>query len=186
MSCSVPLRCPGLANDGGAYFDHRLSSPCRYFRALTTLGVRDGVGHADVNYTAYCSTANIVPADILNEYVLVMVPVVIAAIVATLAIFYSRYPEPDTVLNRRAIKDPAKLAGLFLPLCWWGFSFLEIAGIRPSAIVVGALILFVVAKRHAINTARCARCAPSGRYRHLRWHVWCLWRPAQPDPTEYT
>ncbi len=113
---------------------------------------------------------NIVSADFFGlgfrEYASVMVPVDIAAIVATLVMLhlYFRKDIPQNY-DMALLKSPAeaikillrsKLAGLFYCFCWWDFCVLEPLGIPVSAIAaVGALILFVVAKRgHAINTVR--------------------------------
>nr|ABS71115.1 arsenite/antimonite transporter [Halomonas sp. SPK23] len=123
---------------------------------------------------------NIVSADFFGlgfrEYASVMVPVDIAAIVATLVMLhlYFRKDIPqnyDMALLKspaEAIKDKrskillrSKLAGLFTASAG-GFFVLDPLGIPVSAFAaVGALILFVVAKRgHAINTGKVLRGAP--------------------------
>ncbi|EOT4008838.1 arsenic transporter [Escherichia coli] len=119
---------------------------------------------------------NIVSADFFGlgfrEYASVMVPVDITAIVATLVMLhlYFRKDIPqnyDMALLKspaEAIKDPAtfKTGWVVLLLLLVGFFVLEPLGIPVSAIAaVGALILFVVAKRgHAINTGKVLRGAP--------------------------
>ncbi len=101
-----------------------------------------------------------------------MVPVDIAAIVATLVMLhlYFRKDIPqnyDMALLKspaRSDQDPAtfKAGWVVLLLLLVGFFVLEPLGIPVSAIAaVGALILFVVAKRgHAINTGKVLRGAP--------------------------
>lgn len=119
---------------------------------------------------------NIVSADFFDlgfrEYASVMVPVDIAAILATLVMLhlYFRKDIPqnyDMALLKspaEAIKDPAtfKAGWVVLLLLLVGFFVLEPLGIPVSAIAaVGVLILFVVAKRgHAINTGKVLRGAP--------------------------
>ena len=120
---------------------------------------------------------NIVSADFFGlgfrEYASVMVPVDIAAIVATLVMLhlYFRKDIPqnyDMALLKspaEAIKDPAtfKTGWVVLLFLLVGFFVLEPLGIPVSAIAaVGALILFAaVAKRgHAINTGKVLRGAP--------------------------
>ncbi|EFH3144000.1 arsenite/antimonite:H(+) antiporter ArsB [Escherichia coli] len=119
---------------------------------------------------------NIVSTDFFGlgfrEYASVMVPVDIAAIVATLVMLhlYFRKDIPqnyDMALLKspaEAIKDPAtfKTGWVVLLFLLVGFFVLEPLGIPVSAIAaVGALILFVVAKRgHAINTGKVLRGAP--------------------------
>ncbi|GAB2937922.1 arsenic transporter [Hafnia psychrotolerans] len=119
---------------------------------------------------------NIVSADFFkigfNDYASIMVPVDIAAIVATLAMLHlffrkdipatydvSKLPEP-----REAIKDTLtfKTGWFVLLLLLIGFFGLEPLGVPVSAVAaVGALILFIVAKRgHAINTGKVLRGAP--------------------------
>lgn len=119
---------------------------------------------------------NIVSADFFRlgftEYALVMVPVDIAAIAATLVILYlffradippayelSKLKEPA-----RTIKDPAtfKTGWVVLTLLLAGFFVLEPMGIPISAIAaVGAITLFTVAKRGAvIDTGKVLRGAP--------------------------
>lgn len=119
---------------------------------------------------------NIVSADFFkigfNDYASVMVPVDIASIVATLVMLHlffrkdipatydvSKLPEPH-----KAIKDPLtfKTGWFVLLLLLVGFFGLEPLGVPVSAVAaVGALILFIVAKRgHAINTGKVLRGAP--------------------------
>ncbi len=101
-----------------------------------------------------------------------MVPVDIAAIVATLVmlhLFFRNDIPPDYDLSllkapAKAIKDPAtfRTGWIVLLLLLIGFFVLEPLGIPVSAIAaVGAVILFAVAKRgHAINTGKVLRGAP--------------------------
>lgn len=119
---------------------------------------------------------NIVSADFFklgfNDYAAVMVPVDIAAIIATLAVLHlffrkdipARYELSRLKRPTEAIKDPAtfKAGWLVLLLLLLGFFLLEPMGIPVSAIAsLGALILFIVAKRgHAINTGKVLRGAP--------------------------
>jgi arsenical pump membrane protein len=119
---------------------------------------------------------NIVSADFFDlgftQYASVMVPVDIAAIIATLVmlhLFFRKDIPPTYDLERlkqpaKAIKDPAtfKTGWVVLILLLVGFFVLEPLGIPVSAIAaVGALILFAVAKRgHAINTGKVLRGAP--------------------------
>ena len=119
---------------------------------------------------------NIVSADFFSlgfsEYASVMIPVDIAAIAATLIVlhlFFRREIPPTYDLAKlrepaRAINDlPTFRTGwIVLLLLLVGFFVLEPLGIPVSAIAsVGALILFVVAKRgHAINTGKVLRGAP--------------------------
>lgn len=119
---------------------------------------------------------NIVSADFFRlgftEYALVMVPVDIAAIAATLVmlhLFFRKDIPPAYDLERlkdpaKAIKDPAtfRTGWVVLLLLLAGFFVLEPMGIPVSAIAaVGALILFAVAKRgEAINTGKVLRGAP--------------------------
>jgi arsenical pump membrane protein len=119
---------------------------------------------------------NIVSADFFklgfNDYAAVMVPVDIAAIIATLVVLhlFFRKDIPDSYevsrlkLPAEVIKDPAtfKAGWLVLVLLLVGFFLLEPLGIPVSAIAaLGALILFIVAKRgHAINTGKVLRGAP--------------------------
>ena len=101
---------------------------------------------------------NIVSADFFGlgfrEYASVMVPVDIAAIVATLVMLHLYF--------RKDIPATFKTGWVVLLLLLVGFFVLEPLGIPVSAIAaVGALILFVVAKRgHAINTGKVLRGAP--------------------------
>src|SRR5690606_39043159 len=119
---------------------------------------------------------NIVSADFFKlgftEYASVMVPVDIAAIVATLVmlhLFFRKDIPPNYDLAR--LKEPAKAikelatfrtGWIVLILLLVGFFVLEPLGIPVSAIAaVGAVILFAVAKRgHAINTGKVLRGAP--------------------------
>lgn len=119
---------------------------------------------------------NIVSADFFkigfNDYASVMVPVDIAAIVATLAMLHlffrkdipATYDVSKLAEPRKAIKDPLtfKTGWFVLLLLLIGFFGLEPLGVPVSAVAaVGALILFIVAKRgHAINTGKVLRGAP--------------------------
>lgn len=119
---------------------------------------------------------NIVSADFFHlgftEYASVMVPVNIAAIVATLIMLHLFFrkdipPVYDLTLLKtpaKAIKDPATFitGWVVLVLLLVGFFILEPLGVPVSAIAaVGALVLFVVAKRgQAINTGKVLRGAP--------------------------
>ncbi|MCR3692830.1 arsenic transporter [Citrobacter freundii] len=119
---------------------------------------------------------NIVSADFFGlgftEYASVMVPVDIAAIVATLVMLHLFFrkdipPTYDLALLKtptKAIKDPAtfRTGWIVLILLLVGFFVLEPLRIPVSAIAaVGAVILFTVAKRgHAINTSKVLRGAP--------------------------
>ncbi|MFK3658986.1 arsenic transporter [Scandinavium sp. NPDC088450] len=119
---------------------------------------------------------NIVSADYFQlgftEYASVMVPVDIAAIVATLGMLHfffrrdipatydvSLLPEPASVIKDRAT---FKAGWVVLVLLLAGFFVLEPLGIPVSAIAaVGAIVLFAVAKKgHAINTGKVLRGAP--------------------------
>lgn len=119
---------------------------------------------------------NIVSGDFFklgfSEYAAVMVPVDIAAIVASLVmlhLFFRRDIPATYELSRlkapsAAIKDRAtfKTGWLVLVLLLAGFFLLEPLGIPVSAIAaVGALILLAVAKRgRAIHTGNVLRHAP--------------------------
>ncbi|OBU11227.1 arsenic transporter [Morganella psychrotolerans] len=119
---------------------------------------------------------NIVSADFFNisfnEYASVMVPVDIAAIIATLVMlhwfFRKDIPQHYTVskLNSpaSAIKDPAtfKAGWCVLLLLLIGFFVLEPLGIPVSAIAAtGALILYIIASAgKVINTVTVLRGAP--------------------------
>ncbi|MDQ7767027.1 arsenic transporter [Serratia nevei] len=119
---------------------------------------------------------NIVSADFFHldftRYASVMVPVNMAAIVATLLMLhlYFRKDIPaayDVSLLKApasAIKDPATFRAGWVVLLFLlvGFFILEPLGIPVSAIAAtGAFVLFVVAKRgHAINTGKVLRGAP--------------------------
>lgn len=119
---------------------------------------------------------NIVSADFFqlgfSNYASVMVPVDLAAIIATLVVLHlffrkdipAKYDLSLLKSPTDAIKDPAtfKMGWLVLILLLVGFFLLEPMGIPVSAIAAaGALILFIVAKRgHAINTGKVLRGAP--------------------------
>ncbi|MFK8257153.1 arsenic transporter [Erwinia sp. AnSW2-5] len=119
---------------------------------------------------------NIVSADFFRlgftEYASVMIPVDIAAIIATLMVLHLFFRKDipanyDISLLKSptdVIKDPAtfKMGWLVMVLLLAGFFLLEPMGIPVSAIAsFGALILFIVAKRgHAINTGKVLRGAP--------------------------
>lgn len=119
---------------------------------------------------------NIVSADFFKlgftEYASVMIPVDIAAIVATLVmlhLFYRRdipatYDVALLKIPASAIKDPAtfKTGWFVLGFLLVGFFVLEPLGIPVSAIAaVGALVLLVVAKKgKVINTNKVLRGAP--------------------------
>lgn len=119
---------------------------------------------------------NIVSADFFNlgftQYASVMVPVNLAAIVATLVmlhLFFRRdipatYDVSLLKTPASAIKDLAtfRAGWIVLLLLLVGFFVLEPLGIPVSAIAAaGAAVLFVVAKRgHAINTGKVLRGAP--------------------------
>lgn len=119
---------------------------------------------------------NIVSADFFDlgftQYAAVMVPVNLAAIVATLVmlhLFFRRdipatYDVSLLKTPASAIKDLAtfRAGWIVLLLLLVGFFVLEPLGIPVSAIAAaGAAVLFVVAKRgHAINTGKVLRGAP--------------------------
>lgn len=119
---------------------------------------------------------NIVSADFFDlgftQYASVMVPVNLAAIVATLVMLhlFFRRDIPTTYdvsllkTPASAIKDLAtfRAGWIVLLLLLVGFFVLEPLGIPVSAIAAaGAAVLFVVAKRgHAINTGKVLRGAP--------------------------
>ena len=119
---------------------------------------------------------NIVSADFFqlgfSDYASIMLPVNIAAIITTLAVlhlfFRKDIPTHSDITRLKvpsaAIKDPAtfKTGWLVLILLLTGFFLLEPLGIPVSAIAaVGAIILFIVAKRsHNINTGKVLRGAP--------------------------
>ncbi|WP_233962037.1 arsenic transporter [Pectobacterium versatile] len=119
---------------------------------------------------------NIVSADFFNlgfaEYASVMVPVDIAAIIATLIMLHlffrkdipATYDVSRLKVPASAIKDQATFSAgwVVLILLLTGFFVLEPLGIPVSAIAAaGALILFAVAKKgHAINTSKVLRGAP--------------------------
>ncbi len=119
---------------------------------------------------------NIVSADFFSlgftRYASVMVPVDLAAIIATLVtlhLFFRKDIPPVYALSRlnapaSAIKDGAtfKAGWVVLLLLLAGFFLLEPLGIPVSAIAaVGALILFVVARKsRVINTGKVLKGAP--------------------------
>ncbi|WP_323658767.1 arsenic transporter [Pectobacterium versatile] len=119
---------------------------------------------------------NIVSADFFSlgftEYASVMVPVDIAAILATLVMLHlffrkdipATYDVSRLKVPASAIKDQATFSAgwVVLVLLLTGFFVLEPLGIPVSAIAAaGALILFTVAKKgHAINTSKVLRGAP--------------------------
>lgn len=119
---------------------------------------------------------NIVSADFFNigftEYASIMVPVDIAAIIATLAMLHwffrkdipKQYDVTKLSEPTLAIKDMTtfKTGWLVLVLLLIGFFVLEPLGIPISAIAaIGALILWVIAARgHTINTEKVLRGAP--------------------------
>ncbi|EMN0831080.1 MULTISPECIES: arsenic transporter [Providencia] len=119
---------------------------------------------------------NIVSADFFNigftEYASIMVPVDIAAIIATLAMLHwffrkdipKQYDVTKLSEPTLAIKDMTtfKAGWLVLALLLIGFFVLEPLGIPVSAIAaIGALILWVIAARgHTINTKKVLRGAP--------------------------
>ncbi|KEY58535.1 arsenic transporter [Serratia sp. DD3] len=119
---------------------------------------------------------NIVSADFFNlgftEYAAVMVPVNLAAIAATLVMLHLFFrKEIPAVYDLSLLKAPKeairdlntfKTGWLVLVLLLVGFFALEPLGVPVSLVAaVGALILFVVAKKgHAINTGKVLRGAP--------------------------
>ncbi|MBI6189124.1 arsenic transporter [Providencia rettgeri] len=119
---------------------------------------------------------NIVSADFFNigftEYASIMVPVDIAAIIATLVTLHwffrkdipKQYDATKLSAPALAIKDITtfKAGWLVLVLLLVGFFVLEPLGIPISAIAaIGALILWVIAARgHTINTKKVLRGAP--------------------------
>ncbi|MEX5888708.1 arsenic transporter [Providencia hangzhouensis] len=119
---------------------------------------------------------NIVSADFFNigftEYASIMVPVDIAAIVATLVMLHwffrkdipKQYDVTKLSEPTLAIKDMTtfKAGWLVLVLLLVGFFVLEPLGIPVSAIAaIGALILWVIAARgQTINTKKVLRGAP--------------------------
>lgn len=119
---------------------------------------------------------NIVSADFFNigftEYASIMVPVDIAAIIATLVMLHwffrkdipKQYDVTKLSEPTLAIKDMTtfKAGWLVLVLLLIGFFVLEPLGIPVSAIAaIGALILWVIAARgHTINTKKVLRGAP--------------------------
>ncbi|MEX9783015.1 arsenic transporter [Providencia manganoxydans] len=119
---------------------------------------------------------NIVSADFFNigftEYASIMVPVDIAAIIATLVMLHwffrkdipKQYDVTKLSEPTLAIKDMTtfKAGWLVLVLLLIGFFVLEPLGIPVSAIAaIGALILWVIAARgHTVNTRKVLRGAP--------------------------
>lgn len=119
---------------------------------------------------------NIVSADFFGlgftQYASVMVPVNLAAIIATLVMLHlffrrdipARYDVSLLRIPASAIKDPETFRAGWVVLLFLlvGFFVLEPLGIPVSVIAaVGATVLFVVAKRgHAINTGKVLRGAP--------------------------
>ena len=119
---------------------------------------------------------NIVSADFFDigftEYASIMVPVDIAAIIATLAMLHwffrkdipKQYDVTKLSEPTLAIKDMTtfKTGWLVLVLLLIGFFVLEPLGIPISAIAaIGALILWMIAARgHTINTKKVLRGAP--------------------------
>lgn len=119
---------------------------------------------------------NIVSADFFNigftEYASIMVPVDIAAIIATLAMLHwffrkdipKQYDVTKLSEPTLAIKDMTtfKAGWLVLVLLLIGFFVLEPLGLPVSAIAaIGALILWVIAARgHTINAQKVLRGAP--------------------------
>lgn len=119
---------------------------------------------------------NIVSADFFNigftEYASIMVPVDIAAIIATLVMLHwffrkdipKQYDVTKLSEPTLAIKDMTtfKAGWLVLALLLIGFFVLEPLGIPVSAIAaIGALILWVIAaKGYTINTKKVLRGAP--------------------------
>lgn len=119
---------------------------------------------------------NIVSADFFqlgfNEYAAVMVPVDIAAIIATLVMLHlffrkdipATYEPVKLKAPRQAIRDAQtfKTGWGVLALLLVGFFGLEPLGVPVSSVAAaGALLLFVVAKKgHVINTGKVLRGAP--------------------------
>ncbi|EEQ19938.1 arsenic transporter [Yersinia intermedia] len=119
---------------------------------------------------------NIVSADFFNlgftEYAAVMVPVNLAAIASTLVMLHLFFRKDIPVvydlsllkMPKEAIRDvnTFKTGWLVLVLLLVGFFGLEPLGVPVSLVAaVGALILFVVAKKgHVINTGKVLRGAP--------------------------
>ena len=119
---------------------------------------------------------NIVSADFFNigfnEYAAVMVPVNIAAVLASLVVlmlYFRRslpasYDVTQLKVPSAAIKDPAtfRAGGVVLVLLLVGFFGLEPLGVPVSAVAaVGAVLLLAVAARGtAISTGKVLRGAP--------------------------
>lgn len=140
---------------------------------------------------------NIVSADFFGlgfrEYASVMVPVDIAAIVATLVMLhlYFRKDIPqnyDMALLKspaEAIKDPATFKTGWVVLLLLLVGFFRPGTARHSGerhCSWGALILFVVAKRgHAINTGKVLRGAPGRLSSSRSACIWWFMACAMPD-----
>lgn len=119
---------------------------------------------------------NIVSADFFhlgfNDYASVMVPVDIAAIIATLAIlhFYFRKDIPKLYdiaklkIPSEAIRDVRtfKMGWIILVFLLFGFFALEPLGVPVSAVAaIAAFILWMVARRgHVIDTGKVIKNAP--------------------------
>ncbi|MBU9819160.1 arsenic transporter [Rahnella sp. PD12R] len=119
---------------------------------------------------------NIVSADFFNlgfnEYASVMVPVDIAAIIATLAMLHwffrkdipTSYDITKLKIPRDAIRDVRtfKMGWIVLVLLLIGFFALEPLGVPVSAVAaVAAFILWIVARRgHAIDAGKVLKNAP--------------------------
>jgi len=171
-----------FANDGAAL----ILTPI-VIAMLLALGFRDKATLAFVMAAGFIADTaslplvvsnlvNIVSADFFRigfgRYALVMIPVDIVAIAATLGalMLYFRRDIPRTydvgVLKppREAIKDPAtfKAGWVVLVLLLLGFFGLEPLGVPVSATAaVGALILLVIAGRgHVISTRKVLKGAP--------------------------
>ncbi|GKX45569.1 arsenic transporter [Pectobacterium carotovorum] len=171
-----------FANDGAAL----ILTPI-VIAMLLALGVSKGTTLAFVMAAGFIADTaslplivsnlvNIVSADFFSlgftEYASVMVPVDIAAILATLVMLHvffrkdipATYDVSRLKVPASAIKDQATFSAgwVVLILLLTGFFVLEPLGIPVSAIAAaGALILFAVAKKgHAINTSKVLRGAP--------------------------
>ncbi len=141
---------------------------------------------------------NIVSADFFGlgfrEYASVMVPVDIAAIVATLVMLHLYFSQRYSAelrygaaeISRRSDQRSCYVQswlGCFTASAGGGFFVPEPLGIPVSAIAaVGALILFVVAKRgHAINTGKVLRGAPGRLSSSRSACIWWFMACAMPD-----
>lgn len=171
-----------FANDGAAL----ILTPI-VIAMLLALGFNKGTTLAFVMAAGFIADAaslplivsnlvNIVSADFFNigftEYASIMVPVDIAAIIATLVMLHwffrkdipKQYDMTKLSEPALAIKDMTtfKAGWLVLVLLLIGFFVLEPLGIPVSAIAaIGALILWVIAARgHTINTKKVLRGAP--------------------------